>query len=67
MKYTKFCLTAALLLSLSGCLYQSVNSYDLDRATKVCEGYEVVEITANFVGVETTTCSDGKKYKLLGG
>lgn len=60
-------LTLIFLLSmLSGCMYQSVNMDDIYAATKKCaENHAlVVDINANWLGYETVTCSDRKKYHI---
>lgn len=51
---------------LSGC-YQSVNQYDISRATRICGSVEsVVEIQANFVGWESVLCTEGDgEYRSL--
>lgn len=62
-------------LMLSGCMYQTVNSYDIMRASAVCNGVEDVhEITSNFLGDENVTCKSkgfperlGETYKNLKG
>ena len=40
-------------LSLTGCFYQTVNQFDIQRASKVCGGVEkIVQISAAFDGQE---------------
>ena len=57
-------LTLALLLS--GC-YQSVNTYDINRAVKHCGGVEnIVEINLVFTGDESVLCSDGQRENMRG-
>lgn len=47
-------------LALSGCFYQSVDSYDIRRATEVCKSVENIhKIRSHFTGSETVTCFDG--------
>lgn len=53
------------MLSLPGCIYQTINTFDIFRATQLCSGIEnVVEIHSNFVGVEHVICKDGKYLRL---
>lgn len=62
-------------LMLSGCLYQTVNSYDIMRASVVCNGVDdIQEITADAFGGEEVTCKSkgfsqplGRTYKNLKG
>lgn len=55
-------------LMLSGCMYQTVNSYDIMRASAVCKGVEDIhEITSNFLGVEYVTCKSKGFEEELGG
>ena len=52
-------------LSLTGCFYQTVNQFDIERASKACGGVEkVVEISAHAQGDEVVLCKNGKKYNL---
>lgn len=52
-------------LSLSGCLYQAVNQYDIQRAITICGSLEkIVEINAHHSGVETVLCSTGSERNL---
>ena len=52
-------------LSLTGCFYQTVNQFDIERASKACGGVEkVVDISADFFGDEFVLCKNGKKYNL---
>ena len=62
-------------LMLSGCMYQAVNSYDIMRASVVCNGVDdIQEITAEVFGGEEVTCKSkgfsehlGTAYKNLKG
>lgn len=62
-------------LMLSGCIYQNVNSYDIMRASVVCNGVDdIQEITADSFGGENVTCKSkgfsehlGTAYKNLKG
>ena len=52
-------------LSLSGCFYQSVNQYDIQRAITICGSLEkIVEINSHHSGVETVLCSTGSERNL---
>ena len=52
-------------LSVSGCVYQSVNQYDIQRAIAICGSLEkVIEINAHHSGVETVLCSKGSTNNL---
>ena len=43
-------------ISLSGC-YQTVNQFDIERATVACNGVQnIVNISANFAGDERVVC-----------
>ena len=60
-------LTATFLvtLSLSGCMYQVVNQYDIQRAITICGALDkVVEINAYPSGVETVLCNKGSTINL---
>jgi len=55
----------ACTLLLQGCFWQTVNQWDLQRATYFCGSVEAVaEVTVTFAGGETVTCIDGKKARL---
>ena len=52
-------------LSLTGCFYQTVNQFDIERSSKACGGVEkVVEISAHSLGGEVVLCKNGKNYNL---
>ena len=54
-------------LMLSGCLYQTVNSYDIMRASAVCNGIDDVEaITADSFGSEFVICKSKGSSENLG-
>ena len=58
-------LVLVMCLSLTGCFYQAVNQFDMERASKACGGVEkVVEIRADFFGDEFVLCKNGKRYNL---
>ncbi len=53
-----------LAISLTGC-YQVVNSWDIERATKICGGLEnVVAIAAHINGTEAVQCKTGPTRNL---
>lgn len=63
MFYFKKVFMKSLILSitamfiLSGCIWQTVSHYDIEKAVHECKGLEnVVQITAAFVGDEVVTC-----------
>ena len=48
-------------LSLSGCFYQTVDAYDLNKAVTLCGSIEnVSSISADALGGEYFQCFDGK-------
>ena len=61
----KLTLTVTLATMLSGCMYQSVNSFDIKKATKICKSVNNVEYLISFFdGTEKVMCSDGVYYSL---
>ena len=56
-------ITVVLALSfLQACVYQSVNSWDIERAVKACGGIEnIVEIYSHFDGKESVICKNGNQ------
>ena len=63
MKYLS--LLSALLLA--GCFYQTVNQFDIQRASKVCGGVEkIVQISAAFNGQEKVLCLNAEQFFLKG-
>ena len=54
-------------LSLTGCFYQTVNQFDIQRASKVCGGVEkIVQISAAFDGQEKVLCLNAEQFLLKG-
>jgi len=52
-------------ISLSGCMYQTVNQYDIQRSITICGSLEkIVEISAHHSGGETVLCSTGSERNL---
>lgn len=61
----KLILIPILSMSLSGCLYQTVNKNDLDTAIKACGGLEnVSEVTSSWIGNETVICTNRREIYL---
>ena len=59
------CLSVLPALLLTGCFYQTVNQFDIERASKACGGVEkVVEISSFYLGDEVVFCKNGKEYNL---
>jgi hypothetical protein len=58
--------TTLLALSLTGCMYQSVNSNDIEAANKLCASKDaiVIAIQAHATGSEFVLCSNRALYKL---
>ena len=58
---SKFIIAIIACVSLSGCMYQSVDQYDLSRAIKVCGSAEnIFRIKSHFLGFENVRCFDTK-------
>jgi hypothetical protein len=56
----KVIIISILGFGLSGCFYQRVNSFDMNKAKHVCGSYENIEyINAYFDGNESVTCKNG--------
>lgn len=54
-------------LSLTGCFYQTVDQFDIQRAKNLCGGIDkIVEIESTFGGKESALCVNGKYSTLLG-
>lgn len=55
------------VLFLSGCMYQSVSQFDIDRANATCEDKKgVIEVYSYFYGTEIVRCGDNIIYGLKG-
>lgn len=53
-------------MSLTGCVYQTVNSVDLRKALHVCNGVENIEyIKSGFDGSELVKCTNRQQSELL--
>ena len=60
-------LVFVMCLSLTGCFYQTVNQFDIQRASMVCGGVEkIVRITAEFDGYEKVLCLNAEQFSLKG-
>ena len=60
-------LVLVMCLSLTGCFYQTVNQFDIERASKVCGGVEkIVQISAAFDGREKVLCLNAEQFLLKG-
>ncbi len=60
-------LVLVMCLSLTGCFYQTVNRFDIQRASKVCGGVEkIVQISAVFDGQEKVLCLNAEQFLLKG-
>lgn len=56
LKYIGLIVTA---LALQGCMWQTVDSYDISRAVKFCGGMDkIAKITAHWSGGESVVCYD---------
>lgn len=50
---------------LSGCVYQTVDSYDIYRAAIICNGADnIVKISAYALGLEDVECKNGTVISL---
>lgn len=48
-----------MLFTLSSCVWQTVSSYDIEKAVHECKGLEnIVQISAVFIGNEVVTCKN---------
>ena len=60
-------LVFVMCLSLTGCFYQTVNQFDIKRASKSCGGVEkIVQISAAFDGQEKVLCMNAEQFILKG-
>lgn len=65
MKILKIAIIAALVLQFQGCMFQSVNNYDLSEAVEKCNGLDnIAEITAWWTSAEKVTCKNNQKSTL---
>lgn len=62
----KLILTLTTASLLTGCMYQSLDNSDLEKAIKVCGGLENIRyIDSYFDGSEWTACKDSAETKKL--
>ena len=65
MKILKIAVIVALILQFQGCMYQSVNNYDITEAVEKCNGIEnVVDIQSYFSGAEAVACRNNTSFIL---
>ena len=62
---TRLCLIWSALL-LTGCIYQTVNSNDIEAGVIICaaNGAELVSVDAYFIGAEEVACSNRESYTI---
>jgi len=59
----KILFTAAILLLLQGCIYQSIDEVDIKLANEKCVNNQGVKEINKYAGVSTSViCRDGVKY-----
>lgn len=67
MKYLSILTVLLVALLLTGCFYQTVNQFDIQRASKACGGVEkIVGISAAFDGQEKVLCMNAEQFILKG-
>lgn len=65
MNIIKIAVIVALVLQFQGCVYQSVNNYDITEAVEKCNGIEnVVDIQSYFSGAEAVACRNNTIFIL---
>lgn len=65
MNIIKIAVIVALVLQFQGCVYQSVNNYDITEAVEKCNGIEnVVNIQSYFSGAEDVACRNNTSFIL---
>ena len=64
---SKFIIAIIACVSLSGCFYQTVNQYDINRAIALCGSVaNIHQIYAYSLGSEDATCYSGEQGGLGG-
>ena len=64
---SKFIIAIIACVSLSGCFYQTVNQYDINRAIALCGSVaNIHQIYSYYVGSEDATCYSGEQDSLGG-
>lgn len=56
----------SVVISLQGCMYQTVTHYDIKQATKLCatQDSEVMILTSTFLGLESVSCTNGTSFDI---
>ena len=64
---SKFIIAIIACVSLSGCFYQTVNQYDINRAIALCGSVaNIHQIDSYFLGRVDATCYSGEQDSLGG-
>ena len=64
---SKFIIAIIACVSLSGCFYQTVNQYDINRAIALCGSVaNIHQIASYFLGRVDATCYSGEQAGLGG-
>ena len=64
---SKFIIAIIACVSLSGCFYQTVNQYDINRAIALCGSVaNIHQIDSYALGREDATCYSGEQDSLGG-
>ena len=64
---SKFVIAIIACVSLSGCFYQTVNQYDINRAIALCGSVaNIHQIGSYFLGRVDATCYSGEQVSLDG-
>lgn len=68
MKLLKFITMISVVLSLQGCMWQSLHIYDIERSIKICSSLnsEIHVVTSSFAGDEFVTCTNGTAMNIWG-
>lgn len=61
----KLLLIAVLSIQLTGCVWQTTNQWDIERAINICGSSDkIAEMDVHFNGTEYVTCKNGKRINL---
>jgi uncharacterized membrane protein YjjB (DUF3815 family) len=64
---SKFIIAIIACVSLSGCFYQTVNQYDINRAIALCGSVaNIHQIDSYYLGRVDATCYSGEQVSLGG-
>jgi hypothetical protein len=64
---SKFIIAIIACVSLSGCFYQTVNQYDINRAIALCGSVaNIHQIDSYYLGRVDATCYSGEQVSLDG-